>query len=1268
VWIDLEPRQYTVTIPAFQTYVIAHSSLMTWFSSWWHAWITYQSDTLRQRIRDDQRLTAVLYAWWIPTTWAILDILAIPRSSMLIYDNQQRSWERIRTDTGWVREIGNDARITGRVQKSTPHKGNPWFVRSATWQIIFPHIPASPILTCDQSIMIEEIHKNDEYVSNYVDIVIMTGFIGSFSISGWWIWATWTGTFAPGQHVLLHQWSLSHPLIQNVSSLSLNAWTTIQILRNGIIIDQITVWSWQGTGQSLYASSTSCGRVFDLLAPSTPFMDQALFPLNPRTEVIVIHTQPPPNPPSGWSCPQCQLCQNTPITWMITDSWLCMTGVNIMSTLSTSPLFINAIYATGWLHRVSITNGWPSDQSLLWYSLRVWTLSLHTRMTWVLDSYHSLTHNLPLSPLWWCYQLLHMGIVRSTLCFDPSIHGHGIICQWPSMSPLPHGSTWWIIPGWWLRLVHVDYAYPSWQPQAVTISLAESENSVNLTQYRLRVNNNSTRLTITWAIINPWQTRTIWRSFNFPRVNPTTIHLLHLTWGTEILVDSYFYDPSSPLPPTTGILNPPLSWNNPPLSWSQQPPLSWTNQWSWTDQSLPLIPDLWDIRIQSIDYAYPSWQPQSITLFLASWASSLPLWQFRLRVNQNQTRLTITWATLMLGEPLTVWRSFNFPRTTATTVHLLFLSWSTEIPLTSYFYDPNASINDELDDNIMTGSILDPRNLIVRFDTVIWDTPSWVDQTVSLRLFTGADRVSLSRFRIRVNDNTTRTTLWSDDLILWASISVTRNFRFPKTRPTTLRLLYLSWSQEIHLDTYDYNPSSSPDPNQESASVDLSSLVFRIKEVVYDPPGSDTGNEVVVIEYLQWPPSLDASDFRVRVNGSNKTINGELILGTNRFQKTFWFPNTKKTCIEFIHAQTSTVFDTLCYDPEQETNEETSDEWPIELRIVSLVYDVPPRTDQRITLLYSWSAPNLSLTSYSLLINGRRRLLRNFGPLPNGQETELLGNFGFLKTKDTCVSLARGETVFDTRCYSPAADKEEKKNRTDPGAVSFAILSLDTVMPNPQWRDDNEQIHLRLLSWTLPVDLFHYIIMTDKGKRITIRGTMTGDTIRLLGSFGLPNTATYLTLHHKTTPTIPMARLCYPNTQDNILYDGTQAMLLSATQPSPYRMTYSKGIVCLYVNNKKTECFDRVLEDYHRLRLATQYINELQSELIYNFPTLRFYSGFHPMAVLYREHLWFIDQKMFTITRRWVSLPVSSFGDHYDVHYGQRMEGLVMDGVMKLFE
>jgi hypothetical protein len=100
-----------------------------------------------------------------------------------------------------------------------------------------------------------------------------------------------------------------------------------------------------------------------------------------------------------------------------------------------------------------------------------------------------------------------------------------------------------------------------------------------------------------------------------------------------------------------------------------------------------------------------------------------------------------------------------------------------------------------------------------------------------------------------------------------------------------------------------------------------------------------------------------------------------------------------------------------------------------------------------------------------------------------------------------------------------------------------------------------------------------------------------------------------------------MARLCYPDPKDNILYDGTQAMLFSKKEQSPYRLTYKNGIICLYVNNKKTECFDKVLKDYHRLRLATQYINELQSELIYTFPTLRFYSRLHPMAILYRDHV-----------------------------------------------
>jgi hypothetical protein len=53
-------------------------------------------------------------------------------------------------------------------------------------------------------------------------------------------------------------------------------------------------------------------------------------------------------------------------------------------------------------------------------------------------------------------------------------------------------------------------------------------------------------------------------------------------------------------------------------------------------------------------------------------------------------------------------------------------------------------------------------------------------------------------------------------------------------------------------------------------------------------------------------------------------------------------------------------------------------------------------------------------------------------------------------------------------------------------------------MPNPHGKDDQEQIHLRLLSGTLPVNLVDYFLLTDKGKKITMRGIMTQETIRLL--------------------------------------------------------------------------------------------------------------------------------------------------------------------------
>ena len=132
-------------------------------------------------------------------------------------------------------------------------------------------------------------------------------------------------------------------------------------------------------------------------------------------------------------------------------------------------------------------------------------------------------------------------------------------------------------------------------------------------------------------------------------------------------------------------------------------------------------------------------------------------------------------------------------------------------------------------------------------------------ERVGLTLLSG-DNVSLSGFTLSYDGKIYRFSTGS--LSSGQELLTTGNFVFVNSRPVCISLYN---SSQLLIDTACYNPSQDISPflpfSQSSTNsgqlltgeinedIDYRSLQFDIRSLVYDPPGSDTNTETVIIYF-----------------------------------------------------------------------------------------------------------------------------------------------------------------------------------------------------------------------------------------------------------------------------------------------------------------------------------------------------------------------------------------------------------------------------------
>ena len=152
---------------------------------------------------------------------------------------------------------------------------------------------------------------------------------------------------------------------------------------------------------------------------------------------------------------------------------------------------------------------------------------------------------------------------------------------------------------------------------------------------------------------------------------------------------------------------------------------------------------------------------------------------------------------------------------------------------------------------------------------------------------------------------------------------------------------------------------------------------------------------------------------------------------------------------EILYTGTDFVFsiDSLVFDPDgNDTNNETI----------------------QITLL-SWKTANME--DFSLLIDTRNNKFYytdlNTSPLISSGETKLFtGNYRFPNSRPICVSLVQGDIIYTTYCYDPDENTSQDPPITTTNRDQYKI-QISNIIYNPPWSDtNNEEITLKMTSWT----------------------------------------------------------------------------------------------------------------------------------------------------------------------------------------------------------
>ena len=503
-----------------------------------------------------------------------------------------------------------------------------------------------------------------------------------------------------------------------------------------------------------------------------------------------------------------------------------------------------------------------------------------------------------------------------------------------------------------------------------------------------------------------------------------------------------------------------------------------TEKESKEEKSDDFNPSVYQISITDINYD-PDWSDSWNETITIESKSSQPLDLSKIKMKVNATNKKIS-GILEPYSSITLKWSFGFPNSTKDGSDVVVILFYDNHIFSTYTYNPNKPKIEIPNGAVKVYSVIDG-------DTFRYRKEDWNLQSVRL-LGVDAPESNTARYR-------TTECFWKEaknyltNLIKnqYVTLEYDPNSATSDAYGRMLAYVYLDWKlvnetliTEWYAKEYTYKTAYSQQSTfkhaEENAKksekwlwsssicgksieeepeawwIDYEKLSIKISNVIYDPDGTDSWNEIVQLSVdnsqISTVSSIDFSDdFSLTIfprseystwTTKNKKLSEFWVFDLSSSSQitlkwNFWLPNNRATCVSL--NQWNYTFDTRCYNPNWPLSDEETEiqTWNLAIlpnvKIQSIVPNPSGKDSwkEEITLLrtpsddFPESQTTLDLRGdFSLLINGKTKKKLVWSLISN-QSITIKWSFSLPNTA-SCISLLYKWEELDKFCYWKASD------------------------------------------------------------------------------------------------------------------------------------------------------------------------------------------------------------------------------------------------------
>lgn len=408
---------------------------------------------------------------------------------------------------------------------------------------------------------------------------------------------------------------------------------------------------------------------------------------------------------------------------------------------------------------------------------------------------------------------------------------------------------------------------------------------------------------------------------------------------------------------------------------------------------------------------------------------------------------------------------------------------------------------------------------------------------------------------------------------------------------------------------------------------------IKISDIIYDPPGSDTDNELVILQSLS-SQDIDLSKYRLQIEGqsSKKTIRWDILPAnsTTSYKWNYQFQNSSN-CI--LLSKDDQILDKFCYSvsssssgsfisPTNQIPNENKVSW-YEIQITQIDFDPigSDKENEKIWLkLISDSISSLDLSNFKIQIQKDGKISNHSIKWNLNANTEqfIPTNSIFPNStndgQDVQVSLIQWDILFTSYSYNP------NKSEIQSGSISlysWLNFQITFVLPNPDWNDKwNEKIWIKISSSSGSIysgdinlsDKFYLQIGQSKKKLSWYLSLYTENIITWNRT--LPNKASCISLLHDKQI---LTTFCYEITKEGESVQSKNS-ILSIVSPEEMmtlwwlKFTQLAWQICMTYKDQKINCkklpsTKTARKDKQELKLYKNYMTTIQNYLKNQWPT-----------------------------------------------------------------